>query len=155
MMIDSRYCHCVTALVAVPAGRAFEYLADPVALGHWSLGCMQTQPTRDGQVYAGRSLFNGETNCVAIEAQPALLLIDYRTGTPGGRLAARISARVVPAETCSLPDDHCYVTLTAWRSPEVSDDRWRQLCAAHEAEIWLIKAQLESGGHDRAALPAP
>jgi hypothetical protein len=27
----------------------------------------------------------------------------------------------------------------------MDDDRWARLCAAHEAEVWLIKAQVESG----------
>ncbi len=26
----------------------------------------------------------------------------------------------------------------------MSEDRWRRLCASHEAEIWLIKAQMEA-----------
>ena len=37
------FAHCVTALVNVPAAKAFAFLADPLSLGTWSLGCMRTR----------------------------------------------------------------------------------------------------------------
>jgi hypothetical protein len=55
-----------------------------------------------------------------------------------------VSARVIPGPVCGLPATSCYVTLTAWRVADMDDDRWSRLCAAHEAEIWLIKAQIET-----------
>src|SRR3954469_17832536 len=57
----------VTALVAADAQVAFRFLADPLALGGWSLGCMGTQPDgRDG-LYRGRSLFDGAVGWFEIE----------------------------------------------------------------------------------------
>jgi hypothetical protein len=32
----------------------------------------------------------------------------------------------------------------AWRPAGMEDERWERLCAAHEAEIFLIKAQIET-----------
>ena len=40
----------------------------------------------------------------------------------------------------------CYVSLSAWRPARMVDERWAQLCAAHEAEIWIIKARIEGPG---------
>jgi hypothetical protein len=51
--------------------------------------------------------------------------------------------RIVPAAACDLNDEQCYVSLTAWRPSQMAQGRWNQLCTAHEAEIWLIKARLE------------
>ena len=78
-----------------------------------------------------------------IDARPDLMLVDYHLGAPGN-LQPRISARVVPAAVCGLPEGTCYATLTAWRDAGMTDPRWQRLCATHEAEIWLIKAQIEA-----------
>lgn len=134
--------HSVTALVKAPAQLAFEFLSDPIALGGWSLGCMSTRAAEDG-LYTGQSLFNGAQSWFTIDAHAQLLLVDYRTGIPG-ELVPRISARVVPPEVCDLADNQCYVSLNAWRTSHMNEERWAALCATHEAEIWLIKAQIES-----------
>jgi hypothetical protein len=48
------FAHCVTALVNVPAAKAFEFLADPLSLGTWSLGCMRTRALAPGGPSARR-----------------------------------------------------------------------------------------------------
>lgn len=136
--------HCATALVEVDASEAFDFLADPLMLGTWSLGCMRTGPTQSPALFTGYSQYDNSQVWFEVAAHRELLLIDYRVGTPDS-LAPRISARVIPAAACDLESDQCYVTLLAWRSAQMSLARWQQLCTAHEAEIWLIKARLESG----------
>jgi hypothetical protein len=135
--------HCATALVKVPAENAFRFLADPLSLGTWSLGCMQTRAAAPGGPYVGTSLYDDSPTTFNIQAHPDLLLIDYLVGGANGELKPRISARVIAAATCDLADDECYVSLLAWRPQSMTDERWSQLCAAHEAEIFLIKARLE------------
>lgn len=135
--------HCATALVNVAAGKAFQFLADPLSLGTWSLGCMQTHASAPGGPYVGTSLYDDSPTTFNIHAYPDLLLIDYLVGGGQGGLKPRISARVVAADTCDLADGECYVSLLAWRPRTMTDERWCQLCAAHEAEIFLIKARLE------------
>jgi hypothetical protein len=137
------FSHCVTALVKVTAEKAFNFLADPLSLGTWSLGCMRTQATQPGGPYTGFSLYNDSQVWFDIEPHRELLLIDYLVGTVGN-FKPRISVRIVAADTCDLGDTQCYVTLIAWRPAQMTQDRWNQLCAAHEAEIWLIKARLEA-----------
>lgn len=140
---SGEHCHSVTALVRVPAAAAFEFMKDPVALGRWSLGCMNTRAAGPEGLYAGTSLFDGSPAWFEIEADPHRLLIDYHVGTKERR-SSRISARVIPAEVCDLPAESCYVTLTAWRGSAMDDERWHRLRAAHDAEILLIKAQCEA-----------
>jgi len=137
------YSHSVTALLDVPASKAFAFMADPVALGRWSIGCMNTQPTGGDGIYAGVSLFDGVEGFVAIDADPERMIVDYRLGKPG-EMRARISARIMDAETCGLAEHQSYVTLTAWRTSSMDVARWHRLCATHEAEILLIKAQCEA-----------
>jgi hypothetical protein len=134
--------HCATALVGVPADRAYAFLVDPVALGRWSLGCMDLEPIGDG-VYRGHSLFDGSEGWLSIDGDPQRRVVDYHVGTLEAR-SPRISARVVPGPVCGLAPSECYISLLAWRSASMDAARWQRLCASHAAEIWLIKAQLEA-----------
>ena len=135
--------HAVTARVEAPAGVVFDFLADPIRLGRWSLGCMETRPTDVPGVFTGVSLYDGARGWLSIEAHRGLLLIDYCVGTLEHR-SPRISARIIPGTVAGLPKDACYATLTAWRTAAMTDERWQRLCTAHDAEIWLIKAQIEA-----------
>jgi hypothetical protein len=71
--------HCATALVGVPADRAYAFLVDPVALGRWSLGCMDLEPIGDG-VYRGHSLFDGSEGWLSIDGDPQRRVVDYHAG---------------------------------------------------------------------------
>jgi hypothetical protein len=134
--------HACTALVEVEAEAAFAFLADPKALGGWALGCWDASVDEAGG-FRGRSLFSGETTFGRIDADPSHLLIDYLVGSRPDDLLPRISARVVPGPVVRRPENVCLITLAAWRAAGMDDARWRQLIAAHEAEIFLIKGQLE------------
>jgi hypothetical protein len=136
------FAHCATVLIGVSADKAFEFLADPLSLGTWSLGCMRTQASKSAGPFVGTSLYNDTQTSFDIEAHPKLLLIDFLVGETGN-FKPRISARIVAASTCGLPEGQCYVSLLAWRPAQMTDARWSQLCASHDAEIWLIKARLE------------
>lgn len=135
------FAHCVTALVNVSAAKAFAFLADPLSLGTWSLGCMRTQAAAGGP-YTGISLYDDSPASFDVRPHPELLVIDYLVGD-AGNLKPRNSVRIIAADTCDLPDGQCYVSLMAWRPARMADDRWAQLCAAHDAEIWIIKARIE------------
>jgi hypothetical protein len=134
--------HVASARLAVPAQAAYAFLRDPAALGRWSLGCMDLENIGGG-VYRGRSLFDGAQGWLSIDADDERLLVDYRVGTATER-QPRISVRVTPGPVCGWPETCCIVTLTGWRSAAMSEERWQRLCATHEAEIWLIKAQAEA-----------
>lgn len=140
---SSNYAHSVTGLFDVPAEAAFTFMADPVALGQWSLGCMNTQPVDETGIHSGHSLFDGAQGFFEIDTDSNRLIVDYRLGTLE-HMVPRVSARVIPADICGLGEEQCYVTLTAWRSKDMDDSRWHRLCAAHEAEIYLIKSQCEA-----------
>jgi hypothetical protein len=134
--------HACTALVEVEAETAFTFLADPKALSGWALGCWGASVDEAGRFH-GRSLFSDEETWGRIDADPARLVIDYLVGSRPDDFSRWISARVVPGPVTGRNDNVCLVTLTAWRAAGMDDARWRQLVAAHEAEIFLIKGQLE------------
>ena len=140
-MSSSSLSHCVSAHVDVPASFAFAFLADPIRLGHWALGCMRARSTGEPGVYTGYSLFDGSQSWFSIEAHPDLFLIDYRVG-PKGALIHRISARVITGPNAGLSAGQCLVMLMAWRPAGMEDSRWHRLCTSHEAEILLIRKQI-------------
>jgi uncharacterized protein YndB with AHSA1/START domain len=142
MNIPDSPSYSVSLEVSVPAEEAFRYLSDPEMLGRWALGCFNTQPGEEG-LYKGTSLFDGLEVWFHIDADPTRLLIDYHVGGPENRLP-RISTRVVSGPLYGRDSEHCIVTMTAWRTTDMSDARWQRLCASHDAEIFLIQAQLES-----------
>ena len=135
--------HMVTRLVQAPADIALAFLSDPVSLGRWSLGCFGTMLDETSGAHTGRSLFDGSQGWFSIEVDHPRMIIDYLVGAPD-RLSRRISARVVAGATVGYDEGSCLVMLSAWRPAEMDDERWEQLCASHEAEIWLIKAQIET-----------
>jgi hypothetical protein len=135
--------HSTTLRVDVAADAAFDFLADPVQLGRWSLGCFGTEAAGEPGLYTGVSLYDGGRGWFRIDADRPRQIVDYHVGDVTSQVP-RVSARVVPGPVCGLPRTACYVTLTAWRIHGMDDARWSRLCAAHEAEIWLIKSQIET-----------
>ncbi len=135
--------HATTLRVDVQADVAFDFLADPLRLGRWSLGCFDTAPADTPGLFTGVSLYDGARGWFRIDADRARHLIDYHVGDATTQVP-RVSARIIPGPVCGLPTMSCYVTLTAWRVAGMNDERWSRLCTAHEAEIWLIKAQIET-----------
>jgi hypothetical protein len=143
MSVYDPLCHTVTAEIAVPAESAFRYLADPLKLGLWALGCFDTQPTETDGLFKGTSLFDGSEAWFRIETDPKRFLIDYYVGDPKNQLP-RISTRIVPGPNYGRDAEHCMVSMIAWRVSDMPDHRWQRLCATHDAEILMIQAQLES-----------
>jgi hypothetical protein len=135
--------HSATLQVDVAADAAFDFLADPLQLGRWSLGCFGTEAAGEPGLYTGVSLYDGGRGWFRIDADRSRHIVDYHVGDAASQVP-RVSARVVAGPACGLPPTACYVTLTAWRVHGMDDARWSRLCAAHEAEIWLIKSQIET-----------
>jgi hypothetical protein len=134
--------HCVTAECNASAQQALAFLADGIAVGRWALGCFNTVARGDG-LFSGTSLFDGQELFARPLADAARMLVEYHVGTAPDRLAPRIVAKVVPGPQVGRGAGACLVSLIAWRDAAMTDERWARLKATHEAEIWLVKLQLE------------
>jgi hypothetical protein len=144
MIASPALSHCVTVEVAAPAERAYAFLLDGLQLGRWALGAWATA-SRGDDLYVGHSLFDGSEAWVRPSGDPERLTIDYHLGGGRSALMPRIMARVVPGPVTGRPEGRCLVSLIAWRDAAMDDARWQRLIACHEAEILLIKAQIERG----------
>jgi hypothetical protein len=136
------HAHMTAELVSVPARFALDHLASADFVGGWSLGSMGLAQVAPG-VFRGVSLFDGSEAHVDIRPNPDLGLIDYGVGTARARVP-RIFLRVTDGATLGHPPGTCLVTLVALRAAQADPARWARTCRAHETEILLIKAQLET-----------
>ncbi|MGJ7507518.1 hypothetical protein [Variovorax sp. GT1P44] len=134
--------HCASVVCGVAANEALAFLADGVELGHWALGCWQTEPIGDG-VVRGRSLFDDQPGCVRPVLDTARMTVIYHVGATADALSPRISAVVEPAARADGAGDACRVSLLATRMPGMDDARWLRLMRCHEVEVLLIQARLE------------
>jgi hypothetical protein len=135
--------HAVACLCRTSPQRALAHLASAQGMAKWCLGLFETRDIGDGLV-TGRSLFDGATGFARIDTDPQRLTVTWHLGANAVELAPRIHAQVVPGPVLGHPDDVVLVAMWAYRSAAMSDERWGRLVAAHEAEIELIRAQLES-----------
>jgi hypothetical protein len=131
--------HTATATIGVTAEEAFAFMTDGHCVGRWALGSFGTEALGDG-IFVGHSLFDGKALYLRCEGNPSGLAVTYHVGSQPDRLTPRISARVTRSEAAR---EQCQVALIAKRTPEMTDERWRNLTVVHETEILLIKALLE------------
>jgi hypothetical protein len=134
--------HCATAACNAPAEAAFAFLADAAKVGTWTLGSWAARPV-DDRVVRGTSLFDASEAYVRADADPTRLAVDFAIGDVRDELVPRITARVVPGPTLGLDKGQCVVTLLAWRTAAMSDERWQRLKASHDVEILLLRARIE------------
>lgn len=140
-MLPPAHAHMTAIPVSVPADFAISRLSCAEFVGGWSLGSMGLQPVAPG-VWCGRSLFDCSEAHVEIRARADLGIIDYAVGN-SERRSPGIFIRVTSGEALGFSADCCLVALHAMRAAAADDARWARTCTAHEAEILLIKAQLE------------
>jgi hypothetical protein len=131
--------HAATIEVAVPARVAFDYLADGIRQGEWTLGCWNRERVGD-DLFRGRSLYDDTESYVRVLPRPELLLIDFEVGQSPDALVFRISIRLLERGPGAS-----VVGLMAWRPAGQSDESWRRVQDVHRAEIHLIKSRLELG----------
>jgi hypothetical protein len=136
--------HCAAAECAVPARRAYEFLADGLEVGRWALGSFDAKKVGPN-LFKGRSLFDGGEILYRPVGDAAHLIVDYHVGSSPRKLTPRLMARVIPGESSGRPRRSCVVMLAAWRDAAMTDARWERLVACHEVEILMVQAILAQG----------
>ena len=84
--------HCVTAECAVPARRAYAFLADGLEVGRWALGSFAARRVGPN-LFRGRSLFDGTQVLYRPVGDAARLIVDYHVGATPRALVPRVMAR--------------------------------------------------------------
>ena len=136
--------HAATAVVAVPADKAFAYLADGLKQSDWTLGSWHREQLEPG-LFRGTSLFDGSDTYVRLCPDAESLLIDYWVGPSPEAMLRVNAARIVPGPAVGRSEGTCVVTLLKWRTPAESDEDWARACVIFDTEIHMIKGRLELG----------
>jgi hypothetical protein len=136
--------HCVSALINVAPGAAFDFLSDGMNQSYWALGSWNRREVEDG-IYAGTSLFDGSELFIRLNPNSGLRIVDFETGPSPDVLRHTVEARVIAGETLGRARDTCVVTLTIWRAEGVDDRTWDLLAHSFATEIQMIKGRLELG----------
>lgn len=137
-------CDTACIRIAKPVAEVFAFMADPAQLSLWSFGTWSVEIDATGLIM-GRSIKDGATAYVRIEAHEDQRLIDYHIGATPDRLTPRIFARVTSGAVTGGADTDSLLTMTAFRGDDMDDVRWSTLKATHLVELSLIKAALETG----------
>jgi hypothetical protein len=135
--------HATARLCRCPPRQALDHLSLRPGMSRWILGMWDCTESSPG-LFTGASLFDGGIGWVRVVVDGAAGNVEYLVGASPQALAPRIRARVTPGPLLGYDAGTCVVTLEAWRTQDMSDERWMRLAHTHEAEIELIRAQLES-----------
>jgi len=135
--------HAVSIELAVTAERAFAFMTDPKAMDRWSFGTWKTV-LHEGGLVEGSSIFDGSVTWVRIDGDRDRGVIDYHLGKERDSLTPRIMARVIPGDRLDLGADRCVLSMIAWRTRTMADERWKRLVASHEFEVFLLKSLIEA-----------
>ena len=141
-MNSNQYVHLASTQANVSAATAFAFLSDPQKLALWAVG-MKEQQVIGTNTVSGVLVASGEQYYCRIDANPALHTIVYRLGASLDNLAPRIMMQVMAGEVLGNDPNICVLSMLAWRSASMDNQRWHDLQTGHEAEILEIRRLLE------------
>jgi hypothetical protein len=142
-MSDRTY--CVTAHCNAPADEVLAFMANGIALGGWALGCFNTEQVDERGTVRGRTLATGDETYVRpiVHPEQGIVVYEVAYGENVNNMTPWIWAIVRPADFVGCGSDSSLVSLIAWRIEGTSDEDWNAVCRYHDAEILLIKGQVE------------
>jgi hypothetical protein len=139
MSIDTAY-----RRIDCPAEQVLAFMADPQKLGLWAFGSWNTL-VDETELIRGFSIKDGSQIFVRISSDENRGLIDYHVGVQPNQLVPRIFARVFPGTAFGGNDQESGLMMSALRTDDMDDARWKDLRETHAVEIGLIKAAIETG----------
>jgi hypothetical protein len=137
------WCHSASIEVHCAVQKAFDYLADGIRQGEWALGSIDRQHV-EGNLFTGRSMFNGAAEFIRVEPDAIRGLIHFSVGPAPEAIKPLALIRVMSGDILGLPNTQCVVSLITWRPYGTPDAIWRRVESSHEAEMFIIKHQLEA-----------
>jgi hypothetical protein len=144
MIYTDELCHTASVEVEVPAAVAFEYMADGIRQGEWTLGSWNRVALSDN-LFKGTSLYDGSETYVRIVPNRDLLIVDYHIGKSAENLRPINSARIIDGPSIGRDEGACIVTLMRWRPGGESDAEAARRSVGFNAEMFMIKGRLELG----------
>ena len=133
--------HATARLCDASVAQALAHLSTGPGMARWNLGLWNCRELEPG-LFTGESLFDAAIGFARVVVDADRGLIDFLVGTGPDLLTPRIRASVIAGEMFGHAHGTSVVTLEAWRTAGMSDERWAGLMNVHETEIALVQAQL-------------
>ncbi len=137
----SNMVHAAARLCQADVPTALAHLSTQAGMSRWVLGLWNCREVEPG-LFQGESLFDGAGGWVRVVVDATRGQVDYLVGANPQTLAPRIRAFVTAGPALGHAAGTSLVTLQAWRTGDMADERWQRLMTTHETEIELIRAQL-------------
>ena len=141
-MAQEQWDHVTSIRIAAPVEAAFAFMSDARNISEWALGALHPVEAKP-DAYIGNSMIDGQRVFVQVAAEPMLKHVEFRTGSGWDRLEQLILCRIVD-DRAEDGRDACILSLATQRLPSLPAQRWQQLCASHELEMFIIKNRIEA-----------
>ena len=123
--------------------KAFHCLSDLNQITEWNFNLAEVRMF-ESHLAEGILKLNGESILIRVSLEEEMKIIHFHLGNSKEYMVPRIMIRVLPYPFSEKTGSGSLISMIAWRTEEMDDERWRALKAAHEYEILQIKAMLES-----------
>jgi hypothetical protein len=122
-------------------------MADGLAVGGWALGSFDTERIDDRGTVRGITLDTQDETFVrpVVHREQGIVVYEvaYGENVDLDQMTPWIWAIVQPGDRFGFSTDSCVISMIAWRLEGMSDEVWKHVCIYHDAEILLIKGQVE------------
>lgn len=141
MLTADDWDHVASIQVDVAADDAFAFMRDARNISQWALGALYpAEATQD--TYVGYSMIDGQRVFVKVDNDPLRKIINFQTGPDWDQMETLISCHIVEGGEGNA-EGSCILSLSTHRASSMSLGRWKQLCASHEVEMFIIKNRIE------------
>ena len=141
--MDDGLAHITSVQSSCNPEKAFQCLSDLNQIPEWNFNLAEVRMV-EGHLAEGILKLNGESILIRVSLEEEMKIIHFHLGNSKDSLVPRIMIRILPHPFSGKPSSGSLISMIAWRTEEMDDERWRALKAAHEYEILQIKAMLES-----------
>lgn len=140
--------HTATVEVAVPAEKAFAFLADIANTPKWLIGIMLDWKQTGERTASGRSLIHGTQYYLGLEPEPELLWMPLFVGLDPAELLPAAAMKVLPGPSTRRSPDTCLVSMLVWQvagGGMGAEYNWEVSGHIFPVEMDIVKHHLE--GH--------
>ena len=141
--MDDGLAHITSIQSSCNPEKAFHCLSDLNQIPEWNFNLAEVRMV-EGHLAEGILKLNGESILIRISLEEEMKIIHFHLGNSKDSLVPRIMIRILPHPFSEKAGSGSLISMIAWRTEEMDDERWRALKAAHEYEILQIRAMLES-----------
>ena len=141
--MDDGLAHITSVQSSCNPEKAFHCLSDLNQIPEWNFNLAEVRMV-ESHLAEGILKLNGESILIRVSLEEKMKIIHFHLGNSKDALVPRIMIRVLSHSFLGKTDSGSLISMIAWRTEGMDDERWRALKAAHEYEILQIKAMLES-----------